>query len=104
MVIDSFVIADAVEVLEATGLWKGDRSGSLRMVRSLNGWAEVVLYRGAGDRIHVVLSVAPGPDSSSIGALEVRGELVVDATLGATRLARAILSLSGLCDEGLLED
>ncbi len=101
MVIDSFVIADAVEVLEATGLWKGDRSGSLRSVRSLNGWAEAVLYRGAGDRIHVVLSVGPGPDSDSLGALEVRCELVVDVTLGAVRLARMILAAAGLDAEGL---
>lgn len=102
MVIDSFVIADTVEILEAAGL-VADRSGSLRSVRSQDGWTEAVLYRGAGDRIHVVLSVCPGPDGVDVvgaPAPEVRGELVVDAALGATRIARAVLAAAGLDEPG----
>jgi hypothetical protein len=105
VVIDSFVIADAVEILEAAGM-VADRSGSLRSVRSQNGWTEAVLYRGAGDRIHVVLSVVPGPDGVQVvgaAAPEVRAELVVDAGLGATRLARTILAAAGLDAEGRLD-
>lgn len=99
-----FLISDVVEVLEATRMFRGDRSGSIRALTSNDGWSEAALYIGADDRLHVVMSVPPGPDSSvPIGEVEVRLELVVDPQLGATRVARMLLAAAGLDAEGQLD-
>ena len=94
-----FLIADVAEILEATGRWSADRSGSIRCISSKDGWSEVGLYRGPGDRIHVVLSVGPGEDVDElpleVRSIEARAELVLDPALGATRLARMILAAAG---------
>jgi hypothetical protein len=94
-----FLVSDVVEILEASGHFRGDRSGSIRALSSHSGWHELALRIGADDRLHVVVSTTPGEDSSlSLGDAEVRCELALDATLGAARVAATILALTGVLD------
>lgn len=97
-----FLVSDVTEILEASRMFRGDRSGSIRAISSVDGWSEGALRIGADDRLHVVLSVPPGTDSSiAVGEAEVRLELSIDPTLGALRVARMILAAAGLDPEGL---
>lgn len=97
MTMSSYVIADVVEILESTGRWSADRSGSIRAVRSKDGWSELALFIGADDRLHVVVSTVPGEDSDlALGEGEVRVELVLDVSLGALRVAETLAVVCGL--------
>lgn len=99
-----FIVSDVSEVLEASGMFRRDRSGSIRAISSIDGWTEGALRVGADGRLHVVLSLPPGLDSSiAVGDAEVRLELSVDPELGAVRIARMILASAGLDPEGLEE-